>query len=192
MQAYLLNIDTVLLTPRTLARRFRENDGPLFYELTQNNSALLSDHFPHTLNQVRDPESAEYFVREKLANWLQQQEYCFGIWESEEAKLIGYISLTSLDWHLPEARLTFFIDQSYSSQGIMTEVLLHLLSFAFEQLRLERIYMRLAQDNYPAQRLARKCAFRREGDLRNAFRRPSGDFFDVMLMALTRAEYEKA
>lgn len=192
MQKHLFQIDTVILTPRAVVRRFRESDGDALYELFQNNHSRLSDHFPDTLHQVKEKTEAEFFVRKKLAAWLLQEEFCFGVWENENARLIGYVSLFNVDWHIPEGRLTFFIDKEYSNRGIMTEVLLYVTRFAFEQLRLERIYMRTAQDNYAAQRLARKCGYRREGDLRNAYRKQSGELLDLMLIALTRAEYEKA
>lgn len=192
MQAHLLNVDTVLLTPRTVIRRFRENDGAPLFELVQNNYAQLSDHFPYLLERLRSGDDTEFFVRDKIARWLLQKEYAFGIWQSEEARLIGLVSLLHIDWQVPEGRLTFFIGQGHGNQGIMTEVLLHLQTFLFRQLRMERVYVKMAQDNFSAQRLARKCGFRREGDLRNAFRRPSGELLDMMLMALTRAEFEKA
>jgi len=192
MQKHIFNIDTVLLTQRAVVRRFRESDGESLYELFQNNHSRLSDHFQDTLLLVKEKADTEFFVRQKLARWLLQEEYCFGIWENENAQLIGYVSLFNIDWYIPEARLTFFIDKEHSKRGLMTEVLLHITRFAFEQLQLERIYMRTAQDNYPAQRLARKCGYRREGDLRNAYRKQSGELLDLMLIALTRAEYEKA
>lgn len=44
-------------------------------------------------------------------------------------------------------------------------------------------------DNVASQRLARKCGFRREGDLRSDYRRPSGELADTMLFGLTRPEY---
>ncbi len=191
MQAHLFKVDTVMLTRRTLVRRFRENDGPTVYELFQNNHQRLSDHFPFTLREVSSPEAAEVFVRHKLSAWLLQSEYAFGVWDSDEAKLIGYAAFFNLDWRIPEGRLTFFIDENYGRRGIMTEVVAHLTQYAFEQLKLERVYMLTAQDNYAAQRLLRKCGYRREGDLRNAFRRPTGGLLDMMLFAYTREENEK-
>ena len=78
-----------------------------------------------------------------------------------------------------------------SSKGIMTEVLLVTIRFAFTQLKLEKISLRTAMDNYASQRLARKCGFRREGDLRADFKKTSGEIIDVMVLGLTKAEWEK-
>ncbi|MCB0546773.1 MAG: GNAT family N-acetyltransferase [Phaeodactylibacter sp.] len=189
MQARLLQIDTALVAPRTVARRFRENEGEALYNLTQDNYSRLEDHFPRTMEAIRDKESAEYFVREMLAGWLLQKEYAFGVWENKSATLIGMMRLLHIDWRVPKAELNYFIDKEHAGKGLMTESVKALLRFAFHQLELEKIYIRTAMDNTPSQRLARKLGFRREGDLRADFKKTSGETIDVMLFGLTRGEF---
>ncbi|GJM35392.1 MAG: hypothetical protein DHS20C18_43930 [Saprospiraceae bacterium] len=192
MQARLLNIDTVILTPRTVTRRFRENEGILLYDLIQDNHSFLVDAFVKFLKETETKEKAEFFLRERIVGWLLQNEYCFGLWDNESAKLIGMIRFFRIDWSVPKAELGFFIDHQYGGKGIMSEVLTTCLHFGFQQLQMERIYLRTATDNFACQRLARKCGFRREGDLRSDFKKMSGELLDVMIFGVTRAEYEKA
>ncbi|MCB9039740.1 MAG: GNAT family N-acetyltransferase [Lewinellaceae bacterium] len=189
MQARLFNIDTALVAARTVARRFRENEGEALYDLIQDNYSRLEDHFPKTMEVIRDKESAEFFAREMLAGWLLQKEYAFGVWENKSASLIGMIRLLRIDWRVPKAELSYFIDKSFSGKGLMGESLKVVLRFAFHQLQLEKIAIRTAMDNVPSQRLARKLGFRREGDLRADFKKPSGEAIDIMLFGLTRSEF---
>lgn len=191
MQLHLLSVDTALLTKRVVVRRFRENDGEQLYDLLQDNRVYLEDAFPSTLNENSSKEKSEWYVRVRFAKWLLQEEYCFGVWDNDSAKLIGFIRLFRIDWHIPKAEVGFFIDRDFSSKGIMTEVLLVTIRFAFTQLKLEKISLRTAMDNYASQRLARKCGFRREGDLRADFKKTSGEIIDVMVLGLTKAEWEK-
>lgn len=191
MQLHLLSVDTALLTKRVVVRRFRENDGAQLYDLLQANRVYLEDAFPSTLNENSSKEKSEWYVRVRFARWLLQEEYCFGVWDNESAKLIGFIRLFRIDWHIPKSEVGFFIDRDFSSKGIMTEVLLVIIKFAFTQLKLEKISLRTAMDNYASQRLARKCGFRREGDLRADFKKTSGEIIDVMVLGLTKAEWEK-
>lgn len=191
MQSKVLDTDTALLTDRTVVRRFRENDGPAFFFLLRDNHARLVDHFPELLQEVSDEDQGEFFIRRKLAAWLLQEEYAFGIWEHDSAKLIGYICLYNLSWELARGELTYFIDQFFGGKGLMTEALSAVTAFSFEQLHLNKLAQRTAMDNYASQRLARKVGFRREGDLREECRRPAGELVDVMLFGLTRTEYEK-
>lgn len=192
MQASLYNIDTALVTTRTVVRRFRENEGEAFYNLVAENTHRIHDYFPQTLEAVSDKENGEGFVRQKIADWLLQTEYAFGVWEHKNAKLVGFVRIFNINWGVPSGELAFFIDKDFEGKGIMTEVLQAVIRFTFEQLNIEKLRLRTATDNYATQRLARKCGFRREGDLRSEFRRPSGELIDVMLFGYTKAEFEKA
>lgn len=189
MNPRLYKIDTALISTRTVVRRFREGDGSAFYELVQRNSMYLEDHFPYLVEQVRGADEGEAFVRGRLADWLRQERFAFGIWRREEADLIGFIQLHEVDWAIPRAEVSYFLDQSQAGKGVMTEVLARIVQFSFRQLRLNKLALRTLVDNYPSQRLARKVGFRREGDLRGEFAKPSGALIDLMLFGLTREEY---
>lgn len=191
MQPHLFQIDTALVTPRTVVRRFRENEGESMYNLVAENTSRIYDYFPETLDSVNSKEAGEGFVRRKIAEWLLQTEYAFGVWEHKNAKLIGFLRIFNINWGVPAGELAFFIDKDFEGKGIMTEVVQAAIRFTFEELNIEKLRLRTATDNYATQRLARKCGFRREGDLRSEFRRPSGELIDVMLFGFTKSEYEK-
>lgn len=189
MQERLLNVDTALVAPRTVIRRFREGDGSLLYECLQDNYSRLQDYFPQTLEAIKSVAEAEFFVRQRLADWHLQQEYTFGLWHSKDTRLIGMIRLLHIDWRIPRAEVGYFIDRDYAQQGLMTEAMQFVIAFAFRQLELEKIELRAGMENIPSQRLARKIGFRREGDLRADFRKTSGELIDMMLFGLTRSEW---
>lgn len=189
MQARLLQIDTALLSQHVLVRRFQEGDGARLYELVEDNYSFLFDSFPRTLREISDKENAEFFVRRQLSDWHLQQGYSFGIWHNQSAEMIGLVRLFHIDWEIPKGEVGYFIDREYMGQGLMTEVLRIIQQFAFKQLALEKLVLRTAMENVASQRLARKCGFRREGDLRGDFRKLSGELIDTMLFGLTRSEY---
>ena len=189
MRSELFKVDTAILTSRTLIRRVREGDGPAFFQLVQANTSYIEDHFPHLVDKVKDNEAAEAFVRYRLAQWLLQKEYTFGIWRNEEADLIGFVNFREINWEVPMAEINYFLHQDFAGKGIMTEVLARMVQFAFRQLQLNKLSLKTLIDNYSSQRLARKVGFRREGDLRHEARRPSGVLSDIMLFGLTREEY---
>jgi RimJ/RimL family protein N-acetyltransferase len=188
---HLLDIETALLTERTVFRRVREGEGAAFYKMFQNNYVRLKDFFWILSEKVNTEADCEMWVRDRLAAWLRSEAYFFGIWDKDSAKLIGFISLENVDWSIPRSEVEFFIDKDYAQQGIMTEVLNKLVDFAFDQLKMQKIAIRTAMEYYPPQRLARKCGFNREGDLRAEYRRPSGEMMDIMLFGLSYTTYEK-
>lgn len=192
MQERLFDIDTALLTPRTVVRRFREEDGPEVYQLILNNRSWLDDFHSRWIEGMNTPTEAEKYVRIQLAAWLTQQAYHFGVWDKDQATLVGLVRVFEIDWHIPKAALEFFIAPEFSQKGIMTEVLLKVTDFAFDELKLEKLSLKLAMDNYAGQRLARKCGFRREGDLRAEFKMPGGELIDILLMAAYASDFRKA
>lgn len=186
-----LQAETALLTRRTVVRRFRENDGEAFFNLIQNNYSRLTDFFPDMARAIHSPLEGEWHVRHWLADWLQLRAFHFAIWEKELADIIGFIQLKHIDWTIPKAEVSFFIDRDFENQGLMTEALEHLVQFAFREIGLEKLMVRPPMDNYPSQRLVRKVGFQREGDLRADMRLPNGELVDVMLFGLSRSTYDK-
>jgi len=191
MQARLLNLETALISPRTVIRRFREGEGAAFYRLVRNNYSRLEDHFPTLVSEIQSKDAGEVYVQQRLADWLLQRTYAFGLWDGKSADLIGWIQLFEIDWRIPKCRLQFFIDREAEQQGIMSEAVVRVLQFGFTQLALEKVSLKVLADNYPAQRLARRCGFHREGDLRAEFRGRGGKILDGLQFAFTRSEYDK-
>ncbi|MBV6426715.1 MAG: hypothetical protein KIPDCIKN_01228 [Haliscomenobacter sp.] len=190
MKVSLLELETVLITKRTVVRRFREHEGKVFFRLLGENSPVL-DVQPMVLPPVNSPEEAEFFVRDCLAAWLRQEAFHYAIWDKESADLIGYVAFSPIDWSLPKAAVTGFIDKDRQGNGYMSEVLLSLFPFAFRYAGLEKLTLLVSTENTAAQRLARKCGFQREGDLREEIRRKSGEPVDLLLFGLTKSAYEK-
>lgn len=189
MLARLLLIDTALLTSRCVVRRFREGEGPAFFNLIQDNLSHLEDHFPQLTESMRNSEEAEMFLRQRLSGWLLQQEYAFGIFHNESSDLIGYVHIFNLDWDTPKGEINYFIDRNHVQKGLMTEVMARIVRFAFRQLALEKISLHVLSDNYPSQRLARRVGFQREGMLRNEFKRAGGQLVDLMRFGFARDTY---
>lgn len=190
MRPQLFNIDTALLTQRCVVRRFRENEGTIFQELVYKNRDILQDHFPLMVGEIADtPVSTEVFLRQRIAGWLLQSDYAFGIWHNETTEMIGYVHLFDINWDVPSAEMSYFLDRDMVKQGLMTEVLARVIRFGFKQLELEKIYIRTLTDNYDGHRLARRVGFSREGDLRNEFRKPGGTLVDLVRFGFSRETY---
>lgn len=190
MQKHLLDIENILITSRTVIRRFKEQDGKPLYDLIQNNRERFEDRFL-TLAQIHSAEEATLFIHQKLSEWYAQTRFSFAVWDTDSANIIGYIELNNIDWTIPKAEGILFIDRQFEGQGIMSEVVTTVLSFAFEQIQLKKVSLIIASDNYAAQRLARKCGFRRDGDLRNELRKSGGELSDAMLFSFTDQDYFK-
>lgn len=183
---YLLKIDTAFVGKRIVLRRFRENEGKNLYELIRDNSTFIEDYLPITLKQNLSKNASEWYVRRSIVNWLNNEAYTFGIWDEKTAGLIGMVKIFNIDWEVPKGEVAFFIDHEFSGKGLMTEALTLACDFGLNELKLERIFLRAAADNFGSLRVARKCGFLREGVLRNDFKTEAGMLIDTVIFGLPK------
>jgi len=81
-------------------------------------------------------------------------------------------------------------EKNYWNQGYGTESITLLLKHGFETLNLNRIMLRVYEDNPRAIRCYEKAGFVHEGRLREA-RYFEGVYRDVMLMSVLRREWDE-
>ncbi|MGB9879684.1 MAG: GNAT family N-acetyltransferase [Anaerolineae bacterium] len=120
----------------------------------------------------------------------KQDEMLFIIEVVENGTPIGTIGLTGIDFRNRQAEFGRLLigEEAYLRQGYATEATLVLLDYAFSELNLHRVYLKVIADNEPAVRLYQRCHFQIEGRCRDAnfF---GGRFHDVLIMAILDQEY---
>jgi diamine N-acetyltransferase len=107
-----------------------------------------------------------------------------GAWQ-----MIGNCSFMDIDHTARSAEVGLFIgDKSCWNKGYGTEVMHLLLHFGFEILNLNRIFLRVDEDNKGGIRAYEKAGFVDEGRLRQAVYR-DGQYFDYLIMSVIRSEW---
>jgi RimJ/RimL family protein N-acetyltransferase len=130
--------------------------------------------------------------RERFAKHLvsSEAEQNFVICELGEERGFGGIGLRDLDRLNGSAEVTVFIyDPAKWGKGYGTDAMLVLLDFAFGELRLERIWLRVFDYNERAVRSYEKAGFVKEALLRHD-RWHRGTYGNTHLMAILRSEWE--
>ncbi len=102
---------------------------------------------------------------------------------------IGNISLDNLNGQTRSAELGIVIgEKAYWSQGYGSDAIRTLLRFAFEDLNLHRVALRVHQDNARGIHVYEKCGFVHEGRLREAVFK-HGRYYDELRMAVLSHEF---
>jgi RimJ/RimL family protein N-acetyltransferase len=116
--------------------------------------------------------------------------YQFAICELGSDRAIGSVGLRDIDRLDGAAEVAIFLaDRATWGRGLGTDAMLALLDFAFGELRLERVWLRVFDYNPRAIRSYEKAGFRTDAVLRHdRFHR--GRHHDTHLMAILRAEWE--
>jgi diamine N-acetyltransferase len=104
-------------------------------------------------------------------------------------RLIGNCGFFDFDWHCRCAEVGIFIgDKSVWNQGYGTDAMRLLLKHGFENLNLNRIYLKVYATNLRAIRCYEKVGYVSEGRLREAAYK-HGQYVDFIEMSVLRSEY---
>lgn len=109
---------------------------------------------------------------------------------TREGLLLGDVELTHISWRSGDAELRIRIgEKGQWDKGLGTDAVRAILRHAFEDLSLNRVYLRVYSHNKRAIRVYTKCGFRKEGLLRHKPERQGWN--DIFLMRILKSEYER-
>ena len=135
--------------------------------------------YPHPMEKTVD------FVEANIENGGP----AFVIANASTGEYIGQIDLANVDYRTRSADIGIVIGvPAYRSKGYGAEAINLLLNFAFIELNLHRVAIKVYDFNTRAVKCYEKCGFTVEGRLREAVY-VNGVFHDVMLMSMLREEF---
>jgi diamine N-acetyltransferase len=127
---------------------------------------------------------------ERMVEAQGKDEYHFTICRLADDQPIGNCGLFQVDRVNGSAGIGIAIaEKSLWGQGMGTDAMRALTDFGFGQLRLERMWLEVYDFNTRGRRAYEKCGFVLEGIERHAIYK-RGNFHDVQLMSILRAEWE--
>ncbi|NMB11133.1 MAG: GNAT family N-acetyltransferase [Firmicutes bacterium] len=138
---------------------------------------LVPSDFSKIVKWTKDPEVGHYMDDDGSPETLEDCEEWHRNLRSNrhnqrliittlEGYPIGDIELDHIAWRNGDAELRIRIGEGdYRGRGYGTESVTTLLAYAFGEMNLSRIYLRVASDNFAAIRCYEKAGFRKEGKL---------------------------
>ena len=110
--------------------------------------------------------------------------------DGQENVHIGNIGLHDINWLHRHTELGIVIgEKEYWSKGYGSDAIRTLLRFAFHEMNLHRVYLRVFQDNARGIGAYEKCGFKHEGRMREAVFR-KGRYYDELRMSILAHEFE--
>jgi RimJ/RimL family protein N-acetyltransferase len=115
----------------------------------------------------------------------------FAIEDLADGTLVGFVHLSDIDWPCRSAQFGIVIGEvTRQDRGIGLEATELAVVYGFDTLNLERIELRVVDDNARARHVYTKLGFVEEGRLRRAAF-VDGVAADVIVMGLLRPEYSR-
>jgi len=153
-------------TERLILRQIQASDADALFALFSDEEIMefSGGKLPH-----RSVEESRGFIRQ-LEQWYERHEGIeWGITCKGEDIVIGTCGFHSFDEGFHRAETGYELHRAYWQQGIMSEALRAILTFAFATMGLHRIEAVVDEGNERSQRILRKLGFTHEGTLRHRF-----------------------
>ncbi|MEC1372923.1 GNAT family protein [Heyndrickxia sp. FSL K6-6286] len=165
-------------------------------ELTLND---VEDRFRWCLDKevtkhLNMPEKYPPFSKEETMSWIKMcinktNGYEQKAIETEEGKHIGWIDLKNIDKLNKHAELGVAIgDKTYWGKGYGFSAMKEMLQWGFNELDLNKIWLRVEVDNEKAIKSYKRIGYVEEGILRQD-RLRNGEFVDRLRMSILRHEF---
>lgn len=181
-----------LETQHLILRPYIEGDEQEFMRLIQESTAALHPAFSGRLARVRVLDDARTQLAQLRTDWDNRRQFDFGVWLKDNDTYIGDIALKNIDRSVPKAEAALYFTGWPHADLFAQEALRAILYFAFETLKLNKVYIRCTQANACYAELAENCGFIKEGVLRSDFRgADSEELLDLSYYGMTREDYEQ-
>lgn len=162
------------------------NDQELF-ALIDANRDHLKEWLPWLDYNVKVEDSLG-FIERSLKEYAEGLCINCGIWY--EDKLVGLISLMSIDKGNRKAEIGYWLGQEAESKGLMTKANSALIDYAFGPLNLNRITIRCATGNNKSRAIPKRLGFTKEGCMKES-EWLYDHFVDHVIYGMTASQWKK-
>jgi len=157
---------TELYTPRFSLRPFRRKDGGSVHEAVLASLPELSAYLPWA-NERYTRSVTNQYIRESASAWIEGRAFDFSIRsQAQPDRHLGNMSVWFTSRPNAVGEVGYWVRSDETTRGVATEAAARILQFAFEDLDMHRVTLRIAVGNRASERVAEKLGFGLEGTLR--------------------------
>ena len=173
---------------RTLLRAMEPEDMVLLQEMINDpelEGAVGGWSFP-----VSGWQQQKWY--ENAVNDTKTRRFMIQTTDTQQPQTIGMIYLTDLDWKNRSVATGIKISASAPrGQGYGTDAVMALVGYAFYELQMHRVSLKIKSDNLASVKLYEKCGAKREGVLRDTIYK-DGRYWDQYVYGILKSDYDDA
>ena len=181
----------IIETKRLILRKPRKSDwrdiqeGCKEIDIAKNTAVI-----PHPYKK----KDAEWFINDSLKKWRKKERttYNFFIELKSENKVIGVLSLSDINYFHGVSETGSWINKKYWRKGYISEAKIVINEFAFNKLKLRRLYSPVFKGNIASIKTQKKMGYKLEGIARKSAKcKATGKIHDNLLFGLLKEDWEK-
>ncbi len=169
-------------------RKYKNQDIPAFYEAVMESKAEISRWLPWC-NADYSFEDTQNWIQKLVPQiWASNSGCEFIIVDSLESKVLGGCCLEQLDLKNKKASIGYWVRTSATGRGIATKACHFLLTYGFETLALNLIYVIPSVKNEASKRVAEKLPYDKLDRVVNGFKIRE-EISDALVYTFSRNSY---
>ena len=136
-------------------RPFVETDTSKMCTLVVNSAAEFSKYLPWAHANYSEADS-HLWVSWAHYNWANGRQYDLVIADVNTDEFLGGIGLLEVDFNNKCAKLGYWLGTAHTGKGLTTQAAQLIIEFARNELALEKLIIRIAEDNVASIAIAKK------------------------------------
>lgn len=189
----LLHVPERIVTGRLVIRCAQPGDGAVLNVAVCDSLDTLRPYVPWA-GAVPTLADSEAVCRKAQARFRLREDLMMLIFErvgqDAEGALLGGTGLHRPDWKARRFEIGYWRRSGHEGRGIATEAVHAMARLAFDELRAQRVELRIDNLNRPSWRVAERCGFTLEGVLRSESLAPDGTLRDMRVYSKVRGAEE--
>jgi ribosomal-protein-serine acetyltransferase len=144
---------------------FEPRHADHYYALIDANRERLRKWFTW-VDGTRSRDDTLAFIVAARRRYAERGDITAGIWY--DGQVAGSVGLEDIDQESGTAEIGYWLGEAYEGKGLVTNACRTLLDYAFRDLGLSRVQLRVQPTNERSKAVARRLDFQYEGTLRRA------------------------
>ena len=125
-----------------------------FLDLIYTNRAYIEKGFAGTVKRCQTKEGAKKLFKEWVLEEKENRSFSFFIKHIQTNTLVGLVNIKNIDYGIKKCEIGYFVSERLAGKGIVSKFTSEIVTYCFEVLQMNKVFLRMAPDNIGSQKIA--------------------------------------
>lgn len=165
-------------------KRISLDDVHAIFNTINMERAYLRKWLPFVDNTLQESDTFEY-----VQQVIEENQIVYTIWDQNN--FVGLIGFKNVDETNKKAEIAYWLSEATQGRGIVTLSVREMLVYAFEELDINKIQVKVAVGNERSRKVPERLGFTLEGIERDGELLIDDKFTDLAIYGLTKKDFKK-